>query len=227
MYAHKKNQKLRKYLREKAKYSHDSGDFKIEESPWRQPAKLIDDLQIFNVNAMQAIVEQHGNRSNLSKNHSRYLDYLEDTKGYLSLAGVPDDAFTQLDELAVDFPNFHEVIDFYREQIALTVYCDGHAFKAQPLLIIGSAGIGKTAFCHRLAKIINTYFSLISFSSMTAGFVLGGMSSSWADGKPGKVVEALAVSHKANPILLLDEIDKAGGDIRHDPLGSLYQLLEP
>jgi ATP-dependent Lon protease len=77
-----------------------------------------------------------------------------------------------------------------------------------------------------LADIIQTHFALISFSSMSAGFVLAGMSSNWAEGKPGKVVEALAKGHYANPLMVLDEIDKASGDSRYDPLGSLYQLLE-
>lgn len=61
---------------------------------------------------------------------------------------------------------------------------------------------------------------------MTAGFVIGGMSSNWADGKPGKIVEALARGHRANPLIVMDEIDKTGGDKRYDPLGALYQLLE-
>jgi hypothetical protein len=61
---------------------------------------------------------------------------------------------------------------------------------------------------------------------MTASFVLAGMSSGWAEGKPGRVVESLARSRCANPLIVCDELDKCGGDKRYDPLGPLYQLLE-
>jgi ATP-dependent Lon protease len=100
------------------------------------------------------------------------------------------------------------------------------AFFACPLLISGPPGVGKTAFCQALARIFETHFEWIGMSGVTAGFVLGGMSSNWADGKPGKIVEALARGKVANPLILIDEIDKIGGDHRYDPLGALYQLLE-
>jgi ATP-dependent Lon protease len=67
---------------------------------------------------------------------------------------------------------------------------------------------------------------VIAMAGLTAGFVIGGMSSGWADGKPGKVVQALARGKRANPLYIVDEIDKVGGDKRYDPLGALYGLLE-
>jgi ATP-dependent Lon protease len=67
---------------------------------------------------------------------------------------------------------------------------------------------------------------VIAMAGLTAGFVIGGMSSGWADGKPGKVVQALARGKRANPLYVVDEIDKVGGDKRYDPLGALYGLLE-
>jgi ATP-dependent Lon protease len=108
----------------------------------------------------------------------------------------------------------------------LSQLTEDNAFSATPLLISGPPGVGKTAFCRAFANIVRTHFECIGMSGLTAGFVLGGMSSSWADGKPGKIVEALARGHKANPLILLDEIDKVTGDHRYDPLGALYQLLE-
>ena len=113
----------------------------------------------------------------------------------------------------------------YRGQIALSQLTISRAFFACPLLISGPPGVGKTAFCQALAHIIQTHYEWIGMSGVTAGFVLGGMSSNWADGKPGKIVEALARGKKANPLILIDEIDKIG-DSRYDPLGALYQLLE-
>src|SRR5205085_6500169 len=48
----------------------------------------------------------------------------------------------------------------------------------------------------------------------------------WKGAKPGKVFEALVDGQYANPVLVVDEIDKASADAQYDPLGSLYSLLE-
>jgi ATP-dependent Lon protease len=63
-------------------------------------------------------------------------------------------------------------------------------------------------------------------SSLTAGWILSGASAQWNNAKPGKVAHTLVHGDYANPIVVLDEIDKAGGDSRYDPMGALYSLLE-
>ncbi|WP_198244447.1 AAA family ATPase [methane-oxidizing endosymbiont of Gigantopelta aegis] len=223
MYAHKPNRHFRNLIQQRLLAPQ---SLPVDNQPEVEPDWDDSLIKVFDVDSMQDMIDKHPSRSNLARNHSRYLEYLGDTEGYLQQAVVPDDIFAQLDQLAHDFPNFQEVVAFYREQLALMVYSGTQVFAATPLLLTGPAGVGKTAFCHRLAQIIQTHFALISFSSMSAGFVLVGMSSNWAEGKPGKVVEALAIGHYANPLMVLDEIDKADGDPRYDPLGSLYQLLE-
>ena len=174
---------------------------------------------------------EHNNKSNLHRNHQRFITYLGDTDGFLPMATVPPEVGEKLDQLLIDFPNFVDAINHYRQDIALSQLTAERAFSSRPLLISGPPGVGKTAFCRALANIMQTNFELIGMSGVTAGFVLGGMSSGWADGKPGKIVESLAKGqkaqgHKANPLILIDEIDKTGGDHRYDPLGVLYQLLE-
>jgi ATP-dependent Lon protease len=56
--------------------------------------------------------------------------------------------------------------------------------------------------------------------------LLSGSSSQWKGSKPGKVFEALVDGQYANPVIVVDEIDKASADAQYDPLGSLYSLLE-
>jgi ATP-dependent Lon protease len=220
MYKHHKDNQFRQYLKFKAKR---------DKFCFTQPVdfnRLPEVTAVFDIDKMHAMTMEHERKSNLYRNHQRYLNFLDDTAGHLELATLPADIFQQLEALRLAFPNFSEVIDFYREQFALAELSGSRTFTANPVLISGGPGIGKTAFCHALAKIVETHFELISFSSMTAGFVVGGSSSNWADGKPGKVVEALARGLKANPLITLDELDKSGGDKRYDPLGALYQLLE-
>ncbi len=222
MYAHEKNNSLRHYLKGKA----DTATGRLSKNHACNFDSLLEAVEIFDVEKMQAIIRTNSSKNNLHRNHQRYLNWLGDTAGFLSLATVPTGIFEQFDALLLQFPNFVDVIAYYREQMALAQVVDRAVFAANPLLIAGPPGIGKTAFCQALAKLIRTHYELVSFSGVTAGFVIGGSSSSWAEGKPGRIVEALARGHKANPLIVMDEIDKTGGDKRYDPLGAFYQLLE-
>ena len=93
-------------------------------------------------------------------------------------------------------------------------------------LLLGQPGIGKTHFAKQLAKLLGTGMSLVPMSSMTAGWLLSGSSSQWKGAKPGKVFQALVEGEYANPVMVVDEIDKAASDAQYDPLGALYSLLE-
>ena len=63
-------------------------------------------------------------------------------------------------------------------------------------------------------------------SSLTAGWILSGASSQWKNARRGKVFDTLVHGDYANPVMVVDEIDKASADGQYDPLGALYSLLE-
>jgi ATP-dependent Lon protease len=130
-----------------------------------------------------------------------------------------------MDHLYDDLPNFSEVLDDIKRQLAL---CEDSrdALEITPLLLLGPPGVGKTHFARELAMLLGTGMGFLSMSSMTAGWVLSGASSQWKGARPGKVFETLVDGQYANPVMVVDEIDKAGGEHAYDPLGALYSLLE-
>ena len=130
-----------------------------------------------------------------------------------------------VDDLYDASPNFAEVIDDLRKFLALAV-SGNEAVQFTPMLLLGEPGLGKTYFAKRLAQALGTGFEFVSMSSLTAGWVLTGASSQWHNARPGKVAQTLIEGDYANPVVVLDEVDKSGGDARYDPMGALYTLLE-
>jgi ATP-dependent Lon protease len=135
-------------------------------------------------------------------------------------SGIPEMAY-----LYEELPNFVEALDDVRRHVALAQDSrDG--LEVTPMLLLGPPGIGKTHFARKLAELLGTGMNLVPMSSMTAGWLLSGASSQWKGAKPGKVFEALVDGQYANPVIVVDEIDKASADAQYDPLGAMYSLLE-
>jgi ATP-dependent Lon protease len=122
-------------------------------------------------------------------------------------------------------PNFGDVLDDVKRHVALS-QDSRDSLEVTPILLLGPPGVGKTHFARQLADLLGTSMSLVPMSSMTAGWLLSGSSSQWKGAKPGKVFEALVDGQYANPVIVVDEIDKAAADAQYDPLGALYSLLE-
>jgi ATP-dependent Lon protease len=130
-----------------------------------------------------------------------------------------------MDHLYGEMPNFQDVLDDVKRQLAL---CQDSrdALEITPMLLLGPPGIGKTHFAREIAALLGTGLGFISMSSLTAGWVLSGASSQWKGARPGRVFETLVDGAYANPVMVVDEIDKARAEHAYDPLGALYSLLE-
>jgi ATP-dependent Lon protease len=138
---------------------------------------------------------------------------------------VKPSSMPQMDELFEDLPNFNRVLEDIRKQLALCMDSDD-AVELPPMLLLGAPGIGKTHFARRIAQLLGTGFGFVPMSSLTAGWILSGASSQWKNAKPGKVFETFLNGEYANPVMVVDELDKTSADGQYDPLGALYGLLE-
>ena len=138
---------------------------------------------------------------------------------------VKPSGLPELQPLFDELPNFGEVLEHIRRQLALCVDSTDDV-ELQPILLLGGPGIGKTHFARRVSQMLGTGYGFVPMSSLTAGWVLSGASSQWKNAKPGKVFETFLNGDYANPVMVVDEIDKASADGQYDPLGALYELLE-
>jgi DNA replication protein DnaC len=172
------------------------------------------------------LIENRSTGSNKENEYYRpYLNRLSDkavnTKPRLMLA---DESF--FDTLTENFPNFIEVVQYYKAQFRLNRFTQKE--RINPVLLLGEPGIGKTHFAKALAKMLNTGYTFIDLASTTDSWVLSGLHASWRGGKPGKFFEAMVNSPTLSPVVLLDEIEKTsgGGGKGNDATTPLYQILE-
>lgn len=156
----------------------------------------------------------------------KLLDDLHEEKNYKPVAVVTRKLINDVSDLRYRFPNFETVIDSCVKSLSLAMLKKPAILAFPPILLVGGAGVGKTRFLTELANTLKVSFHKTDLSSATAGFILGGSSTVWAEGKPGNVTNALRESQTANFIMLLDELDKANGDSRYNPVGCLFSLLE-
>src|SRR3546814_7389198 len=75
------------------------------------------------------------------------------------------------------------------------------------------------------SDLLRLHYVAVSMETTTAVWILSGSSQSWNSGGPGIVFNTLAGAPHANPLILLDEIDKAM-DSKYPPTNALYRLLE-
>jgi ATP-dependent Lon protease len=138
---------------------------------------------------------------------------------------VKPSALPAMDDLFEALPNFSEVLEDIRKHLALCIDSND-SIELPPMLLLGEPGIGKTHFARKIAELLGTGFGFVPMSSLTAGWVLSGASSQWKNAKPGKVFDTFVNGDYANPVIVVDEIDKASAEGHYDPLGALYGLLE-
>ncbi|MFZ2986749.1 AAA family ATPase [Ideonella sp.] len=127
--------------------------------------------------------------------------------------------------VAKKFPNFKQPIEYIRRAAALARLCAG-PLNLSPMLISGQPGIGKSAFSRALAAALNVPMLSFSMTQSTASFSLGGLNAQYSSGGPGYLVRSLADLGVPDPVIVVDEIDKAATESSHDPTAPMYELLE-
>src|SRR5260221_3898279 len=130
---------------------------------------------------------------------------------------VKPSALPAMEPLFEGLPNFTQVLDDIRKHLALCVDSED-SVELPPMLLLGEPGIGKTYFARRIAELLGTGYGFVPMSSLTAGWVLSGASSQWKNAKPGHVFDTFLNCDYANPVIVVDELDKTSADSQYDPL---------
>lgn len=152
------------------------------------------------------------------------LEKLEAAGPFRDVATAPPPS--ALDSLKSDFPNFSAVTETIQKHLILSRLGAEQLLKIPAILVNGPPGIGKTAYCSRLAGLLGVRFEQIDLSTGGANFSMTGLDSGYSSGHPGRIWQSL--QHDSLSVLWqLDEVEKCTSDGRYGGNQYLLGLLEP
>lgn len=144
------------------------------------------------------------------------------------LVPIPENYLKFCLELERRYPNFQDFNLFLRYEFALATR-GNRALSLPPILFVGGPGVGKTDICLTLSTELGTTLKVVDMATAQTGSALTGSEAYWGNTQPGVLFTTLLMEDAiANPIFILDELDKAA-QARSDqnPLAGLHSLLEP
>jgi ATP-dependent Lon protease len=200
---------------------HEAVDLSEQEAPCVN-SETPQTLTIFDHSVLAELSE----RMSIGREERKFYSALDPKHAQKPLIEPTDEALIRFQQLFLDFPNASELLQYVYDFLCLRKISSKKAIYMSPVLITGDPGIGKTAVIKAICQTLGVDHGFVAISSCTSNGLLAGQSSNWSGSSIGAVLKKLLYGTCANPILQLDELDKAVVNHNVNPYLALYTLLE-